>query len=180
MRALEGQGRIVKGYTAPVMLKLSAAVHRQYETFADIRLAPPPTVHGDDERPQAAPSPEAPAEEVRTNAATSAASWSSPLIHTGVAFAQNCSICGERKTAQFDECACDIKRHRIELQIKTALPDQNLDKEQLNGAVALLPEEQQLIDVRGSIQNQYNDKHATMLKVNTLRLLHSSPRPSSR
>ena len=63
MRALEGQGRIVKGYTAPVMLKLSAAVHRQYEAFADIRLAPPPTVHGDDERPQAAPSPEAPAEE---------------------------------------------------------------------------------------------------------------------
>jgi hypothetical protein len=64
MRELEAQGRIVKGYTAPVLLKLPAAVHRQYEAYADIRLAPPPDVHGNGVRPQAAPSPEGePAEE---------------------------------------------------------------------------------------------------------------------
>ena len=38
MRDLELQGRAVKGNTGPILLKLPAAVHRQYEAWADIRL----------------------------------------------------------------------------------------------------------------------------------------------
>ena len=38
MRDLELDGRTVKGNTAPIVLRLPTAVHRQYEVWADIRL----------------------------------------------------------------------------------------------------------------------------------------------
>lgn len=40
MRELELQGRVVKGNTVPIVLRLPAAVHEQYEAWADIRLGP--------------------------------------------------------------------------------------------------------------------------------------------
>lgn len=40
MRQLEAEGRMVKGYASPILLKLPAAVHQQYEKYVNIRLMP--------------------------------------------------------------------------------------------------------------------------------------------
>ena len=62
MRELEGEGRTVNGNDGPVGLQLQAGVHRQYEEYANIRLAPaePDADDADSEQPSP-PSPPSPA-----------------------------------------------------------------------------------------------------------------------
>ena len=75
LRELESEGRVVCGNDGPVMLRLPVAAHRAYETYCDIRLAPPdiddagPGEEGyDDGHAAASPSP-APAADGGTPAA---------------------------------------------------------------------------------------------------------------
>ena len=62
VRELEGEGRTVNGNDGPVGLQLQAGVHRQYEEYANIRLAPaePDADDADSEQPSP-PSPPSPA-----------------------------------------------------------------------------------------------------------------------